>query len=206
MKKYNSWGYEQQDEYEEQLRTIYATDWREGLEHAGVSKEFGIYGEVTHRGVENILSTCKSYFDDPSGVFYDLGCGTGKLISHVALGSKLSKVCGIEYDPLRYSKAKKLIDNVTFPYCTPSVLNEDMFESDYSDATIIFFENTMWSAICSKEPAILERLLSTVRKGTLIILKETAPIWGDTWPVKIETTYGVTSGYCVVYSALALDK
>ena len=94
MKKYNSWGYKEQEEYEAQLKIIYSKSWRDGLESAKVDQpaKYSIYGEVTHRGVENILAAGRQYFDDPNGVFYDLGSGTGKLISHVALAGHVTVV------------------------------------------------------------------------------------------------------------------
>tara|TARA_R100001480_G_C4707658_1_gene178352 strand:- start:7 stop:534 length:528 start_codon:yes stop_codon:yes gene_type:complete len=152
------------------------------------------YGEVTEKGVSQMLEYFSEYFDNPDGVFYDLGSGNGKLCVQVAKETNFSKVIGIELHKERHLKAEKLlkksdVDNVSF--IEGSFLNHDL-----SDATIIFASNeamprAVTHAICDNAP-----------KGCLIILgREPNLKWRTANPdqkfkrsTAIDKTYTSTKG------------
>ena len=120
------------------------------------------YGEVTEKGVSQLIQYFSEYFDNPNGVFYDLGSGNGKLCVQVAKETNISKVMGIELHKERYLKSQELlkksdVDNVSF-------IEGDFLAHDLSDATIIFASNeamprSVTHGICDNAP-----------KGCLIIL------------------------------------
>ena len=120
------------------------------------------YGEITEKGVSQLIKHFSKYFDNSNGVFYDLGSGKGKLCIQVAKETNFSKVIGIELHKQRHLQAEELlkksdVDNVSF-------IEGSFLAHDLSDATIIFASNEampreVTHAICDNAP-----------KGCLIIL------------------------------------
>ena len=98
-----------------------------------------VYGEITIEGTKKIINIFNEYFNNPNGVFYDLGSGKGDLAINISKLTNVSKVYGIELHKERFNISEdKLhtsnLKNVTF-------LNDDFLNTDFSDATIIFFAN-----------------------------------------------------------------
>jgi precorrin-6B methylase 2 len=98
-----------------------------------------VYGEITLEGTKKIINIFNEEFNNPNGVFYDLGSGKGDLVINISKLTKIGKVCGIELHKNRFDTSlDKLSDsnlkNVTF-------LNNNFLNSNFSDATIIFFAN-----------------------------------------------------------------
>ncbi len=120
------------------------------------------YGEIAEKGVSQLIEYFSEYFDNPDGVFYDLGSGKGKLCKQVAETTNFSKVVGYELHEKRYLEAVELLkksesNNFTF-------INKDFTAEDFSDATII---------LCSNEAMpreITAKVLEKAPEGCLIIL------------------------------------
>ena len=64
-----------------------------------------VYGEITKVGGDGIVNHFKEHFNEDT-VFYDLGCGTGKLVAHIGLQYNVKKSCGIELSKERMTCAK----------------------------------------------------------------------------------------------------
>jgi predicted RNA methylase len=144
------------------------------------------------------------YFVDPDGVFYDLGSGIGKLVSHVALGSTLSKVCGIELDKVRHSKAQKLVDSLNFPFSKPDLINDDFLNCNYSDATIIYFDNTMWNDELTEKKDLVFKLFETIRPGVLIISKMEIPhVSCHKKYIRLENSYSDEHGLASIFLSMS---
>tara|TARA_Y100001963_G_C6732722_1_gene424715 strand:- start:14 stop:640 length:627 start_codon:yes stop_codon:yes gene_type:complete len=207
MEKYEHWGLEQQEQYEKDLEYIYSHSWRDGSESGypeHIKRTWGTYGECTLWGVEGIMGEFKDFFYDPDGVFYDLGCGTGKLISHVALGASFSKVCGIELDSLRYDKAKKLVDSISFPFTEPELIMGNFYDQDYKDATVIYFDNVPWHDQMIKDKELVIKLFKTIRPGVLIISKVEIPhIVCHRKHIINQSTYNNNSGIASIFLAIS---
>jgi len=120
------------------------------------------YGEITEKGVSQMIEHFSEYFDNPDGVFYDLGSGKGKLCIQVSKETNFSKVIGIELYEERHLEAEELlkksdVDNVSF-------IKDSFLNHDLSDATVI---------LCSNEAMpreVTAKVLAKVPKGCLIIL------------------------------------
>ena len=122
-----------------------------------------IYGEITQFGANNLINYFREHFNN-GAIFYDLGCGIGKLVAHVGtMGIK--KSIGIEYSKERY----KGCCHIKNTYCSElkniEFYNKSYFEHDFSDATIIYIDNTC----CSKETNKI--LYDKVPKGCLFLFK-----------------------------------
>ena len=141
------------------------------------------YGELTSAGASQIVRKFRKHFMDPEAVFYDLGCGIGRLISHVSVLTNVKKSCGVELCDKRYNKALSLIESVgTFPASTPTVINGNFFEQDYSDATIVYIDNTMYNM------DILETVTKMVPPECIVVYQRGWIQRGDPF-FYVETTY-----------------
>jgi len=95
-------------------------------------------------------------------VVYDLGSGDGR-IPIAAARSYGARAVGIDIDPKLVALAKQnavqagVADKVTFR-------NEDLFEADFSDATVVTL--FLWPEINIK---LRPKLLATLRPGTRIV-------------------------------------
>jgi len=102
------------------------------------------HGEIL-RDSADLLIEMFSKVLNKNAVFYDLGCGQGKLIMHMALKTKMKKIVGIEMSKERYEKALEVASDIEFPFTQPSIINQDFRDTDLSDATIVYFDNVGYS-------------------------------------------------------------
>jgi 16S rRNA A1518/A1519 N6-dimethyltransferase RsmA/KsgA/DIM1 with predicted DNA glycosylase/AP lyase activity len=100
-----------------------------------------IYGELLPQSVTQILDRLNVKKND---VFYDLGSGTGRICLQVYLEKDI-KCTGIEYVKPRHDIAEKSLDLLKKQYKNTrkiKFINGDFFDTDWSDATIIYICNT----------------------------------------------------------------
>lgn len=98
-----------------------------------------VYGEITNKGTDVLLETFSEYFNNPKGVFYDLGSGNGNLSIYIASKTPLKKVCGIELHTERYNTSKENSKDLKLDHL--SFIEADFTEANLSDATIIYIDN-----------------------------------------------------------------
>ncbi|MBI4009349.1 hypothetical protein HY357_03885 [Candidatus Roizmanbacteria bacterium] len=132
------------------------------------------YGEITPEGFSAILSDINL---KPSGVFYDLGSGTGKGVILASIFGDFSKMIGIEILKELYETAKKVLksyDQVVRPILPDEkknqvldFINADFLEYDFSNADVIFCHSTCFY---DELMIALERKCMNLKKGTKIIL------------------------------------
>lgn len=152
-----------------------------GMTHGNTNKP-DTYGELTSVGVEDIIKKFQSRFDDPEGVFYDLGSGHGRAVSHVALASNMKKVCGVELCKKRHAAAIEKVKEIDFPDTKPTLINGDFFEQDYSDATMVYIDNTMYNG------ETLDQILPKLPEDCILVYQTGWVLSGD--PVfNVQTTY-----------------
>jgi len=99
------------------------------------------YGEITYEGVEKLVQYFKKYFNKNT-VFYDLGCGLGKMVIHIGLKYGVKKACGIEYSVERYNGCmdnykKGKNDNIEF-------INGSYYDTPLDNATVIYVDDTAY--------------------------------------------------------------
>ena len=126
----------------EQIDKIYSFGL-EGVLHVDTPefKDAGkaAYNEVLQSGAQALMEHFSSAMGKKA-VFYDLGCGQGKLIMHLAIETKMSKIVGIELNKQRFDRAIEISQQIEFPYTQPQIINEDFRNLDLSDATIVYFD------------------------------------------------------------------
>jgi len=159
----------------------------EGIATTAPGISASTYGEITMTGVSTILAKFQSAFHDPNAVFYDLGCGLGRMVNQVALLSNVKRSVGVELCPNRLAAARNLAESLSFPAAQPEFLEGDFLEQDYSDATIVYIDNTMYNQ------EVTTKLLSILPPDCIFIYQSG---WmSDHVPsFPVETTYNQAYG------------
>jgi cyclopropane fatty-acyl-phospholipid synthase-like methyltransferase len=106
-------------------------------------------------------------------VVYDLGCGDGR-IPITAAQKYGARGVGIDIDPERIKEAN---ENAKLAGVTDKVkfLNQDLFESDFSDATVV----TLY-LLPSLNEKLMPKLKKELKPGTRVVSH--AFDMGSTWP------------------------
>ena len=124
-----------------------------------------IYGETTQKGVDGIVNHFKDHFNENT-VFYDLGCGLGKMVAHIGIQYKVKKSCGVELSKERLKAAYDIKEKYCKDDTTISYIEGDFYKMDLSDATVVYFDNT---AMFQKEFII--NLYNKLPKGCLFLYR-----------------------------------
>jgi len=122
-----------------------------------------VYGEITQEGTNSLIKYFKDYFNENT-IFYDLGCGLGKMVFHIGL-LDIKKSVGIEYSKERYNGCKYIQTNGCPTNKNIEFYNKSFLEHDFSDATILYIDNT-----CFNEDINL-KIYKNIPKGCLFIFK-----------------------------------
>eukprot|EP00746_Dinoflagellata_sp_MGD_P006665 gnl/MRDRNA2_/MRDRNA2_113102_c0_seq1.p1 gnl/MRDRNA2_/MRDRNA2_113102_c0~~gnl/MRDRNA2_/MRDRNA2_113102_c0_seq1.p1 ORF type:complete len:497 (+),score=102.81 gnl/MRDRNA2_/MRDRNA2_113102_c0_seq1:141-1631(+) len=129
--------------------------------------KIGVYGELKPAGVKKILDFAGVGTGD---VFYDLGCGTGKVVLQVALEADVDRAVGAELAHPRAELAKDALASLKElePKAMENVLfhEGDFFKLDLSDATVIFTASLVFPDDVLRN---LEGMVTTLPPGTMII-------------------------------------
>lgn len=145
-----------------------------------------LYGEITREGVDSVIQNFKE-FQDPDTVFYDIGSGYGKMVLHVAVSCPIKKAVGVEYVSERCGYAKSSASK--FQYKSeeePEFIEADAFNLDYSDATVVYIDNTSvsWATLVN------EILIPKLPKGCLLLMRNFRRTSGVMrGSIKASTTY-----------------
>lgn len=123
-----------------------------------------IYGETTQKGVDGIVKHFKEHFNENT-VFYDLGCGLGKMVIHIGLQYNPKKSCGIEFSKERTQAAIDMKNEIYPNNDNISFIIADILKCDYSDATVIYLDNTMF------DDEITRKIIDKAPKGCLFICR-----------------------------------
>lgn len=119
-------------------------------------------------------------------VVYDLGSGDGRIVVEAAKKG-VKKAVGIEINPTLVKMSNLILDNFNLP--TASVIQGDIYNTDFSDATVIFYgvEDIV---------DLPKKLVPQLSKGTKIIslnLKFGVPNWKKIFEGKIPMRRYITA-------------
>jgi hypothetical protein len=120
-----------------------------------------LYGNITYEGTEALIEHFKEYFNEDT-VFYDLGCGPGHMPVHISVATNAKKCVGIEMIKDRYYVGVKHYHTV--PENRAQLINGDFFMHDWSDATVVYIDNTVLTL------DLMRRFWERVPKGCLVIM------------------------------------
>ena len=119
--------------------------------------------QLPDRSFKQIFEFANLGIDD---IFYHLGCGNGRGVQIALEEFRVKKVIGIDIDRKKIDIAKNLLQEKKFDNC--KILNEDILNSNFNDATVILFWFT--------DTKIIEKMIpkfENLKNGCKIIT-----IWG----------------------------
>jgi precorrin-6B methylase 2 len=131
------------------------------------------YGEMTQEGIEQLSELLLKY-GGPGKVFYDLGCGSGKIPCGIALLHPNIRAKGIEVVQDRFHLAEKARRSLPLDvqrrvdFYWGSVLDEPL-----SDMTSCFISNLCFGPELNEK--IARKLEQDVKSGTLIVCSTALP-------------------------------
>jgi SAM-dependent methyltransferase len=127
-------------------------------------ESYAVYGEVTQQSTDAIVSQFKEHFNE-NAVFYDLGCGLGKMVSHIALQYNIKKHVVLNY--LR--KELMVLIFIKETYCKGinniSFIEGDFLKQNISDATVVYCDNTMY------DKELTEKIIDVLPSNCLFICR-----------------------------------
>ncbi len=124
-----------------------------------------VYGETPYATLELALDTIRSYCSDfpKKMVFFDLGCGKGKLVFYMAHRYGIPSI-GIDIIPTFIRYASSLSSR--FLDLPATFLNQDILETDLSEGTLFFMASTCF---LDTTHAKLSHCFSLLPKGIWLI-------------------------------------
>lgn len=152
---------------EQILNEIYGqTPYLEYQNKTQFKKEYSAtYGEVTKQSTNAIVNQFKKHFNKDA-VFYDLGCGLGKMVIHIGLQYNPKKSCGIELSRERIKGANDLKEKYCKDNDTISFIEGDLFSNDFRDATVVYIDNT------AMPHELTQKIVGMLPKGCLFICRK----------------------------------
>lgn len=123
-----------------------------------------VYGEVTQTATDGIVDEFKQYFNEDT-VFYDLGCGLGKMVAHIGLQYNVKKSCGIEFSKERINGANHIKETYCKDMNNISYIHESFLNHDISDATVAYCDNTMY------DNELTKMIIDALPEGCLFICR-----------------------------------
>ena len=157
-------------------------------------KDKTLYGEITKEGVENLIEELSAYIT-PETVFYDVGSGYGTMVLHMAICTEIKRSVGVEFMAERCEYAEERIpgwkyksQNLPEFYCT------DFNDHDFSDATLVYCDNTVL-----REEIV--NLFEKLPEGCVLVVRSTLHLKGCSWNLfSANTTYGTGHAHWTVVS------
>jgi SAM-dependent methyltransferase len=120
-----------------------------------------VYGETPYITFKRVLADLQI---SEHTVFYDLGCGQGKLVFYVALVHGVSAY-GIDIIPTFIKKAKILA--AKYGIFNADFSKTDLFETDLTEATIVY---VTWTCFLPPTRAkLIEKLVQELAPKTVVI-------------------------------------
>lgn len=168
-----------------------------------------VYGEVTYAGMDPLFTALKLQSND---VFYELGCGTGKLVLYAALRRQLEaqagRCVGLEVGERRLKTAKTVLDGLQSKLgnrCPEvSVFLQDISRCRFTDASVAVLCNLGMDA------GIVNRTVNNLLKcQSFRRLVCTSPVLNPRLKladsVKVSCTWAKLSSWHV-YDALTVEQ
>lgn len=149
------------------------------------------YGETGYESIENIVNHFIEDFNNET-IFYDLGCGVGKIVFHIGLKYKPKKACGIEYSEKRYMFSQFIMKELKITESNIVLINDNILNCDISDATVIYVDNTAFPSI------IDNKIYDIIPLNCLVISRKPFKRYNKLNKIDSGTNYGTNSLYSFI--------
>lgn len=173
------------------------------------------YGEILSEGIREVILRNMDYKFTKDDIMYDLGSGTGKIVTQFAYESKCGNCIGIELGERRSTVASEVlrdlrenIDNIKYTN-KMEFITGDILKEDWSKATVVFanavcFPKELWTSIekllednspnlrlvfvTGHQFQYSEEYVESLKKNGKIILKSTLSLPAS-WDKEFETVH-----------------
>ena len=129
---------------------------------------FSTYGEILPIGVCKII---KNISIDKNDVFFDLGCGCGKVVTQFYYQTCVKSSNGVEFSTTRFSQAKKIKEKIKeadrLNFYRSSFVNKNL---DLSHGTIFYSCSTCFSDNLMRK--IWKKISNNENLNAIIVLKD----------------------------------
>jgi hypothetical protein len=130
------------------------------------------YGEITYESMQTIIDDLKLTAKD---VFCDLGCGTGKVATHVYFNSPVSKSIGIELSETRFNTAQKIKQQLEVahkldPKRRLLFFKENIMFTKFRDISVIYLCSTCYPEKLMQ--ALTTNFLTAKKNVRILTLKQ----------------------------------
>lgn len=167
------------------------------------------YGEVTTLGARQLFyfmgisSSTSSSRSDDNVVFYDLGCGRGKLVIQALLElERVDKSIGVELSRMRQQAAVMAWQSLTSQHVALQasssrlgLLQGDLFDQDLSNATHIYVASLCFTDAMMHD---LQQKLKALPQLKCVATLKKFPTWAHSRSEYVEMTWTRPHG-CVTY-------
>jgi hypothetical protein len=129
---------------------------------------FSTYGEILPIGVCKII---KNISIDKNDVFFDLGCGCGKVVTQFYYQTCVKSSNGVEFSTTRFSQAKKIKEKIKeadrLNFYRSNFVNKNL---DLSHGTIFYTCSTCFSDNLMRK--IWKKISNNENLNAIIVLKD----------------------------------
>ena len=136
------------------------------------------YGEILPAGVNKIINNISI---DKNDVFFDLGCGCGKVVTQFYYQTCVKSSNGVEFSTTRFSQAQEIKEKIKITDNRLNFYRSNFFNTELSQGTIFYIAST-----CFDEKTMLKiwKKISNNKNLNAIIILNSFPETCDFSKVK----------------------
>jgi hypothetical protein len=123
------------------------------------------YGEILPVGVNKIINNLSI---DKNDVFFDLGCGCGKVVTQFYYQTYVKSSNGVEFSTTRFSQAQKIKEKIKITSDKLNFYRSNFFNIDLSHGTIFYIASTCFNKETMKK--IWDKISNNKNLNAIIVL------------------------------------
>ena len=164
---------------------------------------FSTYGEILPFGVNRMINNISI---DKNDVFFDLGCGCGKVVTQFYYQTCVKSSNGVEFSTTRFSQAQEIKEKIKKNEVIANRLNfyrSNFFNTDLSQGTIFYIASTCFNKETMKK--IWDKISNNKNLNAIIIL-DSFPKTCDFSKVKRTKSIKVNCSWAISYAKIYYFK
>jgi hypothetical protein len=123
------------------------------------------YGEILPKGVDRIINNISI---DKNDVFFDLGCGCGKVVTQFYYQTCVKSSNGVEFSTTRFSQAQEIKEKIKITDNRLNFYRSNFFNIDLSHGTIFYIASTCFNKETMKK--IWDKISNNKNLNAIIVL------------------------------------
>ena len=123
------------------------------------------YGEILPKGVNEIINNISI---DKIDVFFDLGCGCGKVVTQFYYQTCVKSSNGVEFSTTRFSQAQEIKEKIKITDNRLNFYRSNFFNIDLSHGTIFYIASTCFNKETMKK--IWDKISNNKNLNAIIVL------------------------------------